>query len=1080
MPSQTIVWTALPNGLAGLPDGRKVLKLSVFVAPRLRATAAEGETLKLWPDFVDWPARMQTATFKVQFAGGPTLDATVDKGKLDSTLWKALFNPDTFVRAHTFDNYNGRQIVSYPARRVHAGIKETYQDNGTRFPEGWPTFTNGEGGLADPNGFDNWMVPWNAATEAGARAKLNLPAGELTPTDVTARALLFHRRPAEGRAQLPQDPAGHQRTLDFHQALSALGDYPALLRHLGLVLDLTLPLAGVPPTVTAVQVLPTFAPAPGAVTRVNRSPKTAVTLDAARFQPASNSGAIVDGLLALDEARYDLVPLDLDGAALKLVNTGLSAARHEHDRFGDGPPALRSAGIALVEEDQALRTKQFFGRAQANNAAIEAGGDVTLFADDLARGLRVDVWDERTKVWRSLCRRVGSYTFETLGQTKTIEDEGCVEPALAEAAEPPPGAPNDLYLHEALVRWEGWCLSAPRPGRVGGVDGGATPEDPDNAALTPFKLRVDFKPVAGSLPGLRFDRRFRMRARTVDPAGNSVSLETAPDLGLPTAPRAYAYLRYESIAPPILVPRAPVEQPATPGESVDRLVLRTANTDPAKDVAVSAAIAERHVVPARVSALFAETNGALDGPNGAPRADLYAVLKEKDAGELKLDPTKGKPVEPAAQCPLPYLPDPLSRGPALRGLPGAPEGAVGRIDAAGKLVYTPDGDHPLGGPSAALLDWGVGAAWPNYQPFRIVVRDGAGPPAWDRATRVLTVFLPKGASARVPLSSFLTRDDLKLMGVWEWLREDLEGRLAKSLADLDGTEVNSVSLFAGQIAELAQLAVEGGHALLTPARKIQFIHAVQQPLGRPSWRRLTASRAGGASLATFNGELQIHGATTANIALRARWDEPVDLLSEAGPRTRANDTVVIDLRVPAPEERRFASIEEAEIKAGGLTVARYRFDDDRLVFAPGATPRHGLADTKHRVIRYKAVGTSRHREFFPPNAPGGFNREGDEFTISLPSTPARPRRACSTSCRPSAGSGRPTPTWPPAVAAGTASASGSTGPGSPRARARRSPSCGPPATRRTKRCGRTSPRSATTRSSSGTPTRPPSSSATTG
>lgn len=242
MPSQTIVWTALPNGLAGLPDGHKVLKLSVFVAPRLRAAPNEGETLKLWPDFVDWPARMQTATFKVQFAGGPTLDAAVDKSKLDSTLWKALFNPDTFVRAHTFDNYNGRPIISYPARKVHAGIKETYQASGTRFPEGWPTFTNGEGGLADPTGFDNWMVHWNATTEAGARAKLNVPAGELTPTDVTARALLFHRRPAENPVQLPTDAAGHQRTLDFHQALSALGDYPTLLRHFGLVLDLTLPL----------------------------------------------------------------------------------------------------------------------------------------------------------------------------------------------------------------------------------------------------------------------------------------------------------------------------------------------------------------------------------------------------------------------------------------------------------------------------------------------------------------------------------------------------------------------------------------------------------------------------------------------------------------------------------------------------------------------------------------------------------------------------------------------------------------------------------------------------------------------
>ncbi len=992
MPSQTIIWTALPNGLDGLPDGRKILKLSVFVAPRLRATPAEGETLKLWPDFLDWPARMQTASFKVQFAGGPTLDATVDKSKLDSKLWGAIFNPDTFVRAHTFDNYSGRQLISYPARKVYDGIKESYQITGREFPHGWGKATIEGGGT--PLGFARWSVPWDAAAEAAARAKLDVPADELNPTDVTARVLLFHRRPAEDRVQLPQDAAGHGRTLDFHQALSALGDYPALLRHLGLVLDLTLPLAGVPPTVTAVQVLPTFAPAPGTVARVNRAPKTAVTLDAARFRAASSSGAIVDGLLALDERQYDLVPLDLDGNALKVVNTALTAGRHENDRFGDGPPALRSAGIALVEEDQATRTRSFFGRAQANNAAVEAGGDVTLFADDLVRGLRVDIWDERTEVWRSLCRRVGSYTFEALGETKTIEDEGCVEPALAEAAAPKPGVPNDLYLHEALVRWEGWSLAAPRPGRVGGVDGGAAPEAPDNAALTPFKLRVDFAPVGGSLPGLRFGRRYRLRARVADLAGNSASLETAPDVGLPTAPRAFAYLRYERIAPPILVPRAPVEQPATPGESVDRLVLRTANADPSKDVAVSAAIAERHVVPARVSALFAETHGVVDGPTGAPRANAYTTLKEKDAGELKLDPATGRPVEPAPQLVLPYLPDPLSRGPALRALPGAPEGAIGRIDATtGKLIYTPDDDHPLRGPAAALLDWGVNASWPNYQPFRIVLREGSGPPTWDRATRVLTVFLPKGATARVPLSSYLTKDDLKLMGVWEWLREDIEEDLAAALAPLDGGEADAVDRFAQRLAGIAQLALEGGHALLTPSRKVQFIHAVQQPRGRPFWRKLVASRPTGGAAATFDGELQIDGATTANVAIRARWEESVDFPNEAGPRVRGNDVVVADLPIPAPAGLQSSSIEDVAVAVGGVTVARYDFRDDRLLFATGATPRHTLGDTKHRTIRYKAVSTSRFREFFPQGAPGGFTRESDEFTISLPSTtrPAPPR-----------------------------------------------------------------------------------------
>ena len=55
MASQTIIWTALPNGISGTGADRK-LKLSVFVSPRLKATQTEGDKLALFPDLLDWPA----------------------------------------------------------------------------------------------------------------------------------------------------------------------------------------------------------------------------------------------------------------------------------------------------------------------------------------------------------------------------------------------------------------------------------------------------------------------------------------------------------------------------------------------------------------------------------------------------------------------------------------------------------------------------------------------------------------------------------------------------------------------------------------------------------------------------------------------------------------------------------------------------------------------------------------------------------------------------------------------------------------------------------------------------------------
>jgi hypothetical protein len=46
---------------------------------------------------------------------------------------------------------------------------------------------------------------------------------------------------------------------------------------------------------------------------------------------------------------------------------------------------------------------------------------------------------------------------------------------------------------------------------------------------------------------------------------------------------------------------------------------------------------------------------------------------------------------------------------------------------------------------------------------------GDTPPEWDPTQRVLTVVLAKGRTAVVPLSSYLTPDDLKLVGRWQWL-----------------------------------------------------------------------------------------------------------------------------------------------------------------------------------------------------------------------------------------------------------------------------------------------------------------------
>src|SRR5208283_498138 len=126
---------------------------------------------------------------------------------------------------------------------------------------------------------------------------------------------------------------------------------------------------------------------------------------------------------------------------------------------------------------------------------------------------------------------------------------------------------------------------------------------------------------------------------------------------------------------------------------------------------------------------------------------------------------------------LPYPPDPLARGAALRDLPGTPDGSIGTLQQAagnpGARTLTYDllpGSNPRPG-SATLLDFNGEAGWQQRIPFRLALEDGTTPPAWDDTNRALTVYLPKGATAIIALSSYMTPDDLKLMGVWQWLRE---------------------------------------------------------------------------------------------------------------------------------------------------------------------------------------------------------------------------------------------------------------------------------------------------------------------
>src|SRR4029453_2246093 len=108
-----------------------------------------------------------------------------------------------------------------------------------------------------------------------------------------------------------------------------------------------------------------------------------------------------------------------------------------------------------------------------------------------------------------------------------------VNPGRSPRSGPRPRAP--ISLRDSFVRWNGWSLSAPRPGRSLGVDpSGPDPDRPEtmpqrttNDPLTQAGLRIETRVRPRTLPRLRFGHRYQVRVRTVDLAGNGMDLATA-------------------------------------------------------------------------------------------------------------------------------------------------------------------------------------------------------------------------------------------------------------------------------------------------------------------------------------------------------------------------------------------------------------------------------------------------------------------------------------------------------------------------------------------------------------------------
>ncbi|HEY3367006.1 MAG TPA: hypothetical protein VGK74_18290 [Symbiobacteriaceae bacterium] len=876
MKKQTVMWTALPGGISGSGETKRLI-LSVFVSPRLQTD--EGlprPELAQFPDFLNWPAAAPTS-FTVQFNGGPARPATVVSTAVPA-LWTALFKPSTYVRPYVFPKLDDRFIRSFPAAHVLSFIKQQYQQAAIRNPTEFPFVES----LSSRKGFG--MI-------GGYNTRPNLSfVGDGNGADFALQAELDKTMEAYGaippsptpnpradfyQAKLFYQPRNQTRQavtlpdLDFHQIVSSLGDYPMIMRLVGLVIDLELDLDETIPAAGAVSVTPGWNPQTAATT--NLSPKTVYTLTASTFMAAARptDPELAGGLLKLDDKdRYQVVQVDLDGAANQAMNFADHLLRMVATNRGNGRaslPAMRSGGLQLMKTGHAYRTAQSLDQATQRNTDAEGGTPPTLYAEDVTRGYRVDVWDDQTGKWHSLCRRTGTYRFTDGGPTATVEEEGFITMGMTSSSDE---SSTDLYLHESLVRWGGWSLVAARPGRIIDPKDAVAPNN--NPAATDFKLETSFAATPRTLPRLRFGVTYRMRARAVDLAGGGLPLEANADLPDDAGATAPApFVRFEPVPTPTVVRR----EDLTPGEALERMVIRSNFDKP------SAKVNERHVAPPLGAQLTAEQHGLFDVAGGLDKA-AYNTIKSREGSLAE--------VQPEESLALPYLPDPIARGAALAGLPGMAPGAVRQV--------------------------GFSGTWPGNAPFRVRIDEGAGAPDWDAGARVLTVHLPKAEIAHVKLSSYLGADDLKRMGVWKWIEE--------------------ANLSPAATAPIKQAALQGRHWMISPNRELTLVHAVQQPLLAPEYQKPQAQKNLGETFATLVDHMPISGKSTARVDVAAAWAEPVDILSEPGPRTATG------------------------------TANPFHVDVDYGDTVADIQKQHEFGDTKYRKVNYTAVATTRFSEYF--------------------------------------------------------------------------------------------------------------------
>lgn len=361
------------------------------------------------------------------------------------------------------------------------------------------------------------------------------------------RANRYYERPeAQYPPQpFPDSPVGPPRTErqapDFHERAASVGNVPALLRKLGLVVDVKVDPDHLA-TLRATDRIWCDVTIAAADTEKYLSPETVCDVDGFNFfaVPGDSSRWHIGRMRVGNDLRYRVLDLDPDAAGLALEQHLRSAFRAlaiavNGDRGSFAPAGLRATGFAIAELNRSDRLHDDVEAGEGREPVIEDSGSPQarpVFGfEHLLRGTRVEVRDDVTKRWHSLHERrvTASFRESPAKQHPILNDErdsGMLQhPPLSRT---PDDDDNPYYAHEVLAGWDGWSLSAPRPG-LQVIHNATDHEDPEAERLDAEGeqtdgLHVQSKVEPGSLPALRYGRQYSFRIAGVDLAGNHVPM----------------------------------------------------------------------------------------------------------------------------------------------------------------------------------------------------------------------------------------------------------------------------------------------------------------------------------------------------------------------------------------------------------------------------------------------------------------------------------------------------------------------------------------------------------------------------